>query len=241
MRIPRIYTPQTLTCGKLAELEPQASKHIAKVLRLKEDHPIKLFNGLGGEYQATIHSIDKKTVHLSIDSHLPENFESPINTHIAVAVSKGDKMDMIVQKCTELGVTSISPIITERSDVKLDPERWIKKNQHWKNVSISACEQSGRNLIPEIHDIQTFSSWVKNCTDGEKCIFHPVAEDNFKDVSESRDYFMCFGSEGGFSYNEISDATSSGFKVISMGGRVLRAETAPLSALSIMQAQWGDF
>ncbi len=240
MRIPRIYTPQPLTCGETAILEPQASKHISRVLRLKENHPIKIFNGLGGEYQATIDSIDNKSVALAVNTHTTENTESPINTHIAVAVSKGDKMDFIVQKCTELGASSITPIITERSDVKLNQERWQKKHQHWISVSISACEQSGRNLLPTINEVQAFSHWVNNAY-GECCIFHPVANHSISALSDNSDYSLCFGSEGGFTDYEIETATTAGFKVIGLGPRILRAETAPLSALAIVQARWGDF
>lgn len=239
MRIPRIYTPQIMTCGETLDLEPQASKHISRVLRLKQHHPIKLFNGLGGEFQATIDAIDNKSVILKIHSHLPENAQPPLNTHIAIGVSKGDKMDFIVQKCTELGVASISPIITEHSDVKLNNDRWQKKQQHWLSVSISACEQSGRNLLPEINEIQTFSSWVQNAT-GQRCIFHPSTEHTLSDISSDDTVSMCFGSEGGFSAKEITEAQATGFKVIGLGPRILRAETAPLAALAIVQARWGD-
>lgn len=241
MRIPRIYTAQELITGQLVCLEPEPSNHLARVLRFGTGDSVRIFNSHGGEFQATIAGIDKKAVTLAIGAFQPENHQSPLNTHIVVGVSKGDKMDLIMQKCTELGATAITPVITERSDVKINQERWQKKMEHWRSVCISACEQSGRNLLPKIHDVQPFCTWLDNQTDDhDRYIFHPGSGSSLQDIAPTSAITLCFGSEGGFSDNEISAARKAGFKVIGLGSRILRAETAPLCVLSIVQANLGD-
>lgn len=184
--------------------------------------------------------LTKKKVSLLIGDFLPNDNESPLQTHIAIAVSKGDKMDLIVQKCTELGATSISPVITDRSDVKLNDDRWGKKVNHWKNVSISACEQCGRNKIPEINKPEQFSKWINAVDADTRCIFHTEGGTSLKSFSNTGNIVMAFGSEGGFSDNEIKAALERNFRVVSLGARILRSETAPLSALAIVQSKWGD-
>ncbi len=240
MRIPRIYTPQPLATGSQLQLEPQASLHLAKVLRLQIGHPLTLFNGSGGEYAATIEEVNKKHLSVTIGEFNSENLQSSLSCDITVALSKGDKMDLIVQKCTELGAHSISPIITERSDVKLNQERREKKQQHWLQIAISACEQSGRNLLPIINPIQSFTDWLDQEKSGPCCIFHPGGTENFQALQTVEQLTICFGSEGGFSQQEIEYAGKKGCHIIGLGSRVLRAETAPISALSIAQAKWGD-
>ncbi len=240
MRIPRIYTPQTLGTGLSIALEEQASAHLSRALRFQVGDSISLFNGMGGEYSAKISSISKKTVTIHLGEHLPDNAQSPLDTHIAVGVSKGEKVDLIVQKCTELGVTAIYPIITERSDVKMNEERWQKKVERWQEIAISACEQSARNDIPTIHAVQTFAQWLENTRHIQHCLFHPEGNIHFSAMNITNNIAMAFGSEGGFSVNEIALAQQSGCHIVKLGPRVLRAETAPIAALAIAQAQWGD-
>jgi 16S rRNA (uracil1498-N3)-methyltransferase len=240
MRIPRIYTPQTISTGQCITLEEQASAHLSRALRFQPGDTVRLFNGFGGEYTAIISAISKKNVELLPGEYQADNAQSPLNTHIAVGVSKGEKMDLIVQKCTELGVTAIYPIITERSDVKLNEERWQKKVERWQEIAISACEQSARNLLPTLHAVQTFSQWLDNTCDIQRCLFHPEGDVVFSSINITGTLAMAFGSEGGFSDNEITLARKSGCHIARLGPRVLRAETAPIAALAIAQAQWGD-
>lgn len=240
MRLPRIYTPQALATGQAITLEEQASAHLARALRFQPGDQVRLFNGLGGEFLASISAISKKNVELLAGEFFVDDAQSPLQSHIAVGVSKGEKVDLIVQKCTELGVTAVYPVITERSDVKMNEERWQKKVERWQEIAISACEQSGRNLVPKVHAVQTFAQWLDSSAGFTRCIFHPDADVAFSALPVSDTIAMAFGSEGGFSASEIALAKRSGCHVARLGPRVLRAETAPIAALAIAQAQWGD-
>lgn len=240
MRIPRIHTPQAIAAGQPLTLEEQASAHLARVLRMRLNDNVRIFNGFGGEYLASIVEIGKKHVTLLPGEFSDANAQSPLQTHIAIGVSKGDKMDLIVQKCTELGVNCIYPIITARCDVKMDAERWQKKVERWQEITIGACEQSGRNLVPLVHAVQGFGEWLEETADLSRCIFHPEGEMNFSGLPVQTNLAMAFGPEGGFDDNEISMAHKAGCHIARLGPRILRAETAPIAALGIAQAQWGD-
>lgn len=241
MRIPRIYTPQTLIPQQTIQLEEQASAHLMRVLRLKEGHSIVLFDGSGYAFQAEIATLSKKTLAARIIEPLPQQPTSPLHSEIALAVSKGDKMDWIIQKATELGVNTISPVISTRTDIRLDEQRWQKKHASWQQIMISACEQSGRDHLVTIHPVQALIHWLQNCQASSKLICHLEQSTRFAEVATNQDVAMCFGSEGGFTDEEVKLAQTHGFIPVSMGPRVLRAETAPLAALAIAQAQWGDF
>ena len=240
MRIPRIYTSQELSKGSHITLEEQASRHLAKVLRLQVDHPIIAFNGHGGEYHGLICAVGKKHIEVELIDFIDKDLCSALQSHIVIALSKGDKMELIVQKCTELGVNSIQPIITERCDVKINEQRWAKKRQQWQQIAISACEQSGRNQLPTIHAQLTFSQWL-NHTPLEHCfIFHPNACSTMSQVKEIHQCTLVFGSEGGFSDAEMHQAAAKGLTSMSLGPRILRAETAPIAGLAMAQMLWGD-
>lgn len=241
MRMPRIYTPQTLSSDLSLSLEEQASAHLMRVLRMKEGQAIELFDGSGQAFQAEIIALHKKTLDARVLQQLPEQQPSPLQSEIALAVSKGDKMDWIVQKATELGVNTISPVISTRTDVRMDEKRWQKKHASWLQIMQGACEQSGRNHLVTIHPVQPLKNWLINCQAQTKLICHLEQSTRFADIDSSKDIAMCFGSEGGFSDEEVELARAKGFIPVSMGPRVLRAETAPLAALAIAQSQWGDF
>jgi 16S rRNA (uracil1498-N3)-methyltransferase len=240
MRIPRIYTPQQLDSGLTITLEEQASTHLARVLRCQTGDKLRVFNGQGCEFMACISATGKKAVDIVLAEKLADNSLSPLLTHIAVGVSKGEKMDFIVQKCTELGVTAIYPIITERSDVRMTEERWQKKVERWQDIAISACEQSGLNSVPSIHTVLTYMQWLELPSAEKRCLFHPDGDSTFSALPVSNQISMAFGSEGGFSDNEINMARKAGCYIARLGPRILRAETAPVAALAIAQAQWGD-
>lgn len=240
MRVPRIYTPQQLAENTLVELQHHAVQHL-RVLRMQQGTAIELFDGRGHAHMATLEAISKKNATARIDQPLPSTPPSPLDCEIAVAVSKGDKMDLIVQKATELGVTSISPVTTVRTDVKLGPERWQKKHQHWQQVMISACEQCGRNDLVEIRQTVNLSDWLADCQAQSRVILHPHQADAFSAGHCSASLAMCFGPEGGFSDEEITQATRHGFQAVVLGPRILRAETAPLAALAMAQSWFGDF
>lgn len=241
MRIPRIYTQQTLQLNTQIELEEQASIHLARVLRMEAGETIELFNGEANSFLARILPSGKKKLLIAVEQILHTTANSPLKTEIAISVSKGDKMEWIIQKATELGVHIISPIISARTDVRMDEKRWQKKCEYWQQVSISACEQSQRNQLVTINSVQNINLWLSHNSAEQKIIFHPSQTQRFVDLARPQSLAMCFGPEGGFSEEEILYAQQQGFVCASMGPRILRAETAPIAALAIAQAQWGDF
>jgi 16S rRNA (uracil1498-N3)-methyltransferase len=226
MRIPRIYYPNPIPLEEEFQLTEEAGHHIASVLRLKANHPIVLFNGDGNEYSAQIINAQRKKVFVEADACLTLSKESSLNIHLGQGVSKGDRMDTVLQKSVELGVTEITPILTERCTVKLDEARWEKKLLQWQKIIIGACEQSGRNTLPS-------SSRLVLAPGAEK----PLARQPYN----SQGFRLLIGPEGGLSEGEIHQANESGFTSCSLGPRILRTETAAISSISILQAQHGDF
>lgn len=241
MRCPRIYSAQVLALGAQITLEADAAHHLARVLRLPIGSPLILFNGDGNEYPAEIIALDKKNVVVVISNVLTEARESPLAIHLGVAISKGERMDWVIQKATELGVTEISPLQTERVEVRLHGEREEKKLAHWRAVAISACEQCARNRIPVINDVQPLFNWIENIQVDAKFVLHHrsvavLAAQN----AAPKSIALLIGPEGGLSELEINAAEQRGFQSLRLGPRVLRTETAPLAALSVLQFLWGD-
>jgi len=240
MRTTRIYTEQALEPNGTVELEPGPSAHISRSLRMNAGDTLVLFNGNGGEYPATISSLTKKSVHLVTGDHNPRELESPLQLHLGIAISRGDRMDWVIQKATELGVASISPLTTERTEVKLKGDREANKLQHWKQITISACEQCGRNRLPRLHPLQKASDWLPTVSADRKFVLHHRDTSVGKSNNKPESVAILIGPEGGLSPDEIVAAESSGFEALTLGPRVLRTETAPLAAIAILQAQWGD-
>lgn len=241
MRTPRIYTDQKLTIKQNITLDESASNHVVRVLRLSEGAKLTLFDGNGGLASATLSHAHKKQAQCHIETFTELSLESPLQCHIAVVLAKGDKMEWIVQKATELGVKSITPLSSERSDIKLNHERLHKKLQQWQQVAIAACEQSGRNHLPEIRPLQTLQQWFETSTNGQKVFFHPTAAKGLKEISQpTTDLHLCFGPEGGFSELEVEQAQAH-CQTIKIGPRILRAETAPIAVLGALQTLFGDW
>ena len=242
MRISRIYTPQPLHTGESLSLEPQASRHLSQVLRLREGAELHLFNGNGDAFCATITSANKKGVELSIGEKLEHSSkESPLETKLGIGISKGDRMDWLIQKCTELGVSEIIPLLSERVDVKLPADRMAKKLQHWQQVAISACEQSGRNQVPAILQPQKLENWVTTVSANKKLVLDFENDDKATSEDASNSIALLVGPEGGLSELEVQAAVQSGFYRWRLGQRVMRTETAPVAALSVLQYLYGDF
>lgn len=239
MRITRIYTTQKLHSNSLVELESEASHHLARVLRLGVGDRVILFDGSGGEYPGEISAVDKKYVCVITGSHLHKDCESPLNIHLGIAISRGERMDWIVQKSTELGVTALTPLLTEHTGVKLAGDRADKKIQHWQHVAISACEQSGRNRPPLVHPLLPLDVWLASTVAKRKFVLHHRASS--AGTGEAPDSIaLLVGPEGGLSDSEIEAAVQAGYAALSLGPRVLRTETAPLAAIAILQGYWGD-
>ena len=240
MRIPRIYTGQALLGNARIELEPGPSAHVARALRMREGDKLTLFNGEGGEYPAEIAAIDKKKVLVTTGAHQALELESNLHIHLGIAVSRGDRMDWIVQKATELGVDALTPLFTERTEVKLAGDRAAKKIHHWQQIAISACEQCGRNRLPMIHALQELDHWLASTEAQRKFVLHHRADPAGGASEKPASIALLVGPEGGLSDQEISMAEQAGFQSLRLGPRVLRTETAPLAAIAILQAHWGD-
>ncbi|RLA55765.1 MAG: 16S rRNA (uracil(1498)-N(3))-methyltransferase [Gammaproteobacteria bacterium] len=240
MRIPRIYTGQELRGNTRIALEPRPSAHIARALRMREGDKLTLFNGEGGEYLAAIAAIDKKKVVVTTGAHQARELESGLHIHLGIAVSRGDRMDWMVQKATELGVGALTPLFTERTEVKLTGERAAKKIHHWQQIAISACEQCGRNRVPSIDALQDIGDWLASTVAERKFVLHHRADSIGGAGDKPASIALLVGPEGGLSDQEISAAEQAGFQSLRLGPRVLRTETAPLAAIAILQAHWGD-
>jgi 16S rRNA (uracil1498-N3)-methyltransferase len=239
MRITRIYTAQKLRCDSIVVLEPEPSRHLARVLRLGVGDALTLFDGHGGEYPGEIAAVDKKHVRVLTGAHLQKECESPLDIHLGIAVSRGERMNWIVQKSTELGVTSLTPLSSEHSAVKLAGDRADKKILHWQQIAISACEQCGRNRTPIIHPLQALNRWLASTVAERKFVLHHRA-DNIGTGRAPVSIALLVGPEGGLSESEIGAAAKAGYTALRLGPRVLRTETAPLAAIAILQGWWGD-
>ncbi len=240
MRIPRIHTAQRLDPGATVELEAAPSQHLARALRLPVGAEVVLFDGRGGEYAAVIAAVDKRRVTVAVGDHREIERESPLRIHLGIAVSRGERMDWVVQKGTELGVSEISPLLTERTEVKLGRERAQKKLDHWQRIAVSACEQCGRNRLPPINPPQPLAQWLHTAEARCRYVLHHRAAPSATADTPPGSVALLIGPEGGLTEEEIAAAEACGYEAIGLGPRVLRTETAPLAALAILQARWGD-
>ncbi len=239
MRISRIYIPE-ISEGVFTPSE-ETQHYLMRVLRLKHGRVIEVFDGNGHVAQATLIHIDRRRCQLDIQSIESVSVESPLNTHLALAISKGDRFDYAVQKATELGVSQITPLITEHSEPP-ETERLTKKVEHWQKIAIAACEQCARNTVPNINSAISLNEFLQagNLPDLKLVLHH---RSNFQLTGgESTDSAMILiGPEGGLAKNEIDQAIKAGFKEWTIGPRILRTETAPIVALTLLQSAFGDF
>ena len=240
MRAPRIYTGQKLHPNASFELESGPAAHVARALRMRPGDTIRLFNGEGGEYTGSILAVGKKTVQVTLSDHLALEVESPLPLELGIAISRGDRMDLIIQKATELGVTRIAPLTTERTEVRLKGDRVLKKQRHWQQIIISACEQCGRNRLPELHAPTGIDDWLGSVAADRKFVLHHRAGSAENSGQSPASVAILVGPEGGLTGGEIEAASRFGFASLTLGPRVLRTETAPLAAIAILQAKWGD-
>lgn len=241
MRIPRIYHPEIIhTLGVIA-LSEDAAGHIGRALRMQEGQQVLLFDGSGAEFPAVIASVSKKSVEVKLTERVERNSESPLDLHLGQVVSRGDKMEFTIQKSVELGVNTITPLISERCGVKLDHKRFEKKLDQWQKIAISACEQCGRNTIPEIRPIMKLEEWCAEKYDGLKLNLHPRAKYSINTLpSPVEKVRLLIGPEGGLSAQEIDMTQEYQFEETLLGPRVLRTETAALTAITALQVRFGD-
>ena len=242
MPISRIFQKIILQSDALIRLESEASHHLARVLRAEINDELTIFNGEGGEYAAVITAIDKKNVTVKIKEYSAREAESALELYLLQGISRGEKMDYTIQKAVELGVTKILPLFTERSTVKLDAERREKRWQHWQSIAIGACEQSGRNRVPEILMPVSFSKGLASITADWRLVLSPKAERKLNEIpiGKSQRVILLIGPEGGLSELELEEASRCGFLSLNLGPRILRTETAAVAAIAALQCCFGD-
>jgi len=240
----RFYTPSPLALGASVQLSESAAAHATRALRLNVGDDAVLFNGDGFNYSCTLTDIKKNSVTAVVNSATEVHNESPLNITLVQAISSGDRMDFTIQKAVELGVKNIQPISSKRSVVKLSAERAEKRTEHWQNIAISACEQSGRAYVPSVLAPTSLEQWLsKNASaNSTRILLNPIGAVRLTEITKpTGEIQLLIGAEGGLSQEEIDLATTHSFQSIVLGPRILRTETAALTAIAAMQLAWGDF
>ncbi len=242
MRIPRIYLPIPLHIDSDVELDARAHQHVSKVLRLRTGDRIILFNGEGGEYEASLTESHKQAARAHIDTFIERDSESPLKITLIQGISRGEKMDLTIQKAVELGVHAILPVNTERSQVKLSGDRVDKRMQHWQGVLIHACEQSGRTHVPQLHTVVDLADCLTKQDLAEpRFLLDPQGDQVIRELQGPfHAMTLLAGPEGGLGDQDHVIARQAGFQGLRLGPRILRTETAALAALAALQGQWGD-
>ena len=242
---PRFLVSAPLASGADLDLPEQPARHVA-VLRLREGDQVTLFCGDGGEYAAVLTQVARKLVRVRIGARIDVSRESPLRITLAQCISSGDRMDLTLQKATELGVHAIVPLSSERSVVKLRDDRADRKHAHWQHVVAAACEQCGRNTVPEVRAPTDIQGWLRSIgearPDGSlRLLLTPNASTSLSDNEKQLDVTLLIGPEGGLAEHEVAAAMRHSFQSIHLGPRVLRTETAPIAAIAALQVLWGDF
>ncbi len=242
MRLTRVYVDVPVAAGKPLVIEGSAANHITRVLRLRSGDELTVFDGTGGEFGARIEEFRKEAVVVSVEAHRELDRESPLPLTLAQGISRGERMDWIIQKATELGASRIIPVFTKRSVVRLDEKQAERKLQHWRAIAVAACEQCGRNRVPELDLPMDFFDVIAPDTSGStRLLLSPSGDlriDDLKDVGTG--ITVLIGPEGGLEDVEQESAIRAGFKAVRLGPRVLRTETAAIAALTIIQRYFGD-
>jgi 16S rRNA (uracil1498-N3)-methyltransferase len=242
VQIPRFYLDAPLRAGGVCTLPEDTAHHAVHVMRLREGDDAVLFNGRGGEYAARVASMQKMRIALDVLQHLPIERESPLQATLLQGVSSSDKMDFTVRKAVELGVAAIRPLLASRSVARPKGERADSRRAHWQKVAISACEQCGRNRIPEVHPLAALDDCLREPQEGLKLLLTPRSDLPLSKAVEGKTAFvLAAGPEAGFDADEEAAFAAAGFTPVKLGPRVLRTETAALAALAALSALRGDF
>lgn len=241
MRIPRIFQNSPLHSSQSLTLEKEAAHHLKNVLRFKSGDKCVLFNGDGKEYPSIITDISSHAVKIEVQTCLEINKESPLSIHLGQAISKGERMDITLQKATELGVTEITPLFSARTEVRLKGDREDKKMEHWRKILISSCEQCGRNRIPTLNSPRTLEAWASDRNEKTKIMLEAGSDTGLKKENLSTSIALLVGPEGGLDKNERIYAEKQGFMAVVLGPRILRTETAGMAAITLLQFMVGDW
>lgn len=240
MRVSRFYTGQALAEGASISLDGETAHYIARVLRLGPGAALILFNGDGSEYHALLEDVDKKQVRVKLGHAEHPQRESPLRITLGQGISRGERMDFVLQKSVELGVSAITPLWTSRSQVRLSGARLDKRLSHWRGIVRSACEQSGRVVLPDLNNSCTLSDWCREANETCRVVLDPQATLTLGKLPPADNVCVLIGPEGGLDAEEIAIAETAGFQRVSLGPRVLRTETAALAILAALQTLWGD-
>jgi len=243
MRIPRLYVELPLEAGSRITLPETAGHHVKRVLRLARGDALTVFDGRGGEYHATLARAARDAVEVDVGAHEAVDRESALDVDLGQGICKGDRMDLVVQKATELGARSIRPLVCDRTVVKLDPARAARRIAHWRAIAVHAAQQSGRTRVPEVIGIEDLDTWLARTGEGPGIVLSPRGDASLSDLAPpgaGKPVRLLVGPEGGLSPREVERAHAAGFMELRLGPRVLRTETAALVALGALQARWGD-
>lgn len=243
MSLPRVYHPGPIQVGRDATLERGAAHHLARVLRLRQGDAVTLFDGAGGEYHGRIRMLERDCVRVRVEAYDPVERESVLRVGLAQVVSAGELMDLTVQKAVELGAVWVQPLLARRGKVRLDEERARKRVQHWQRIAVAACEQCGRNRVPQVAPVRELPEWLgARAGPGRAILLRPDAALRLSQAGPVEgDVTLLAGAESGFAAEELGMVERAGFLAVSLGPRILRTETAGLAALAALQALWGDF
>lgn len=242
MRLTRVHVSAALAPGRRHAIEGDAANHITRVLRLRPGDPLAVFDGRGGEHAARIEEFRKGAVIIAVGDRSAAERESPLSLTLAQGISRGERMDWVVQKATELGVTRIVPVATERTVVKLDARQSARKLQHWQGIAVAACEQSGRNRIPDITAPRSLQEFLSGLGAGAtRLLLSPAGARRIEELQPPQgEVLVLIGPEGGLAETEQRAATAAGFVALRLGPRVLRTETAAVATLALLQHRFGD-
>jgi 16S rRNA (uracil1498-N3)-methyltransferase len=241
MPSPRIHCDLRLGPGAQFALAPEAAQHVAKSLRLKTGDSLTVFDGRGGEYDAVIQRVERDRVDVKVGAYRDLDRESSLDVGLVQGLPEADKMDWIIQKAVELGVAWIQPVVCDRSVVRLSGERAARREAHWRRVAVAACEQCGRNRIPDVRPTLGFQSWIAVAADAKRWMLVPDGTSVAAMPPPGGPLELLVGPEGGLSERERDLAASRAFEPVALGRRVLRTETAPIVAMAALHALWGDF
>ena len=241
MRRSRLYTGQALSKGDSVSLEGPRAHYLLRVLRVSAGQPVTLFNGDGRDYRGTVESARRDSVTISLQEEREVASESSLAVTLVQGVSRGERMDLTLQKATELGVSALQPIISRRVEVKLDETRLEKRMAHWRGVVISACEQSGRAVVPELAKPMDLGAWLAEPSEARRLVLDPSGEQPMSALADPVAVELVVGPEGGFEEEELRFMTLAGVDPVALGPRILRTETAGPAAIAALQALFGDF
>jgi 16S rRNA (uracil1498-N3)-methyltransferase len=242
MRIPRFYLPADYQAGLQIPLSKEQAHYALTVLRLKNGHQIEVFDGQGQRAFAQLYSQNRREAQVQLQQVQSYSIESPLNTVLVQAISRGERMDYSLQKAVELGISAIQPVFTERCEVRLDEEKSGKRRQQWQALVISACEQSGRTVVPPVYPPLNLADWLEERSP-TGIILDPYGQTTLSQITAptpSQPWHILIGPEGGFSDDEVKLAQAHGLIPLRLGGRILRTETAAPVILAMVQSRWGD-